>query len=226
MKKKSASRSAFFNLRVLIGLFVVLSGVFLALAGLGTFSASAFSPAKAQQKKTKILNIPGLPPGFDCSKIHELGIDRMEGFRAGRIMIACGEAKGGSASPYPAFSRLLNKLTDRVVPRVPLAYGAADVDLVTGTETSPHITQSETYTTANPDNPDEICVAFNDSRDVASNPIDISAASVSTDGGTTFVRLTAANGQSPFTNTLGDPVTLYNSPTGTWFATFLDIGCG
>src|SRR5437762_14104440 len=84
MKKKSASRSAFFNLRVLIGLFVVLTGVFLVLAGLGTFSASAFSPTKAPQKKTKILNIPGLPPGFDCATIHEKGIDKMESMRAGR----------------------------------------------------------------------------------------------------------------------------------------------
>src|SRR6266702_5805802 len=226
MKKKSASRSAFFNLRVLIGLFVVLTGIFLALAGIGTFSASAFSPTKAQQKKTKILNIPGLPPGFDCSKIHELGIDRMEGFRAGRIMIACGEAKGGSASPYPAFSRLLNKLTDRVVPRVPLAYGAADVDLVTGTETFPNITPSETYTTANPDNPDEICVAFTDSRDVTRNPIDISGISCSTDGGMTFPRVTNASGLSPFANTFGDPVILYNRPTQTWFTVWLDGNAG
>src|SRR5437879_9508522 len=137
MKKKSASRSAFFNLRVLIGLFVVLTGVFLALAGLGTFSASAFSPAKAQQKKTKTINIQCLPPGFDCATIHEKGIDKMEGFRAGLIMIACGEATGGLASPYPAFSQLLNKLI------APLAFGAVDVDLVTGTETPPHIIQSE-----------------------------------------------------------------------------------
>jgi hypothetical protein len=38
MKKKSSSTSAFFNLRVLIGLLVVLAGVFLALLGFGTFS--------------------------------------------------------------------------------------------------------------------------------------------------------------------------------------------
>ena len=38
MKKKSPSQSAFLNLRVLIGLVVFLSGVCLALAGLGTFS--------------------------------------------------------------------------------------------------------------------------------------------------------------------------------------------
>ena len=38
MKKKSTSQSAFFNLRVLIGLFVFLAGVFLALLGFGAFS--------------------------------------------------------------------------------------------------------------------------------------------------------------------------------------------
>src|SRR5436190_7258265 len=61
MKKKSASQSAparrslgeggFFNLRVLIGLFVVLAGVFLALFGMG-----AFSSAFAQGKGTKNTN--------------------------------------------------------------------------------------------------------------------------------------------------------------------------
>src|SRR5438093_13559646 len=97
MKKKSASRSAFFNLRVLIGLFIVLAGVFLALLGFGTFSAITAGSAQAQQKH-KIIDVPGLPPGFDCSKIHELGIDKQENLRAGAIMIACGEAQGGSAS--------------------------------------------------------------------------------------------------------------------------------
>jgi len=47
MKKKTNSQSAFFNLRVLIGLVVFLSGVCLALAGLG-----AFSNASHQSKQT------------------------------------------------------------------------------------------------------------------------------------------------------------------------------
>ena len=46
MKKKSNSKSAFFNFRVLIGLFVVLAGVFLALLSFGFFSS-----AKAQSRK-------------------------------------------------------------------------------------------------------------------------------------------------------------------------------
>src|SRR5215470_7210330 len=215
MKKKSASRSAFFNLRVLIGLFIVLAGVFLALASIGTFSAIAARPIRTHQKpKHKIINIQGLPPGFDCSTIYKKGIHKMEGFRAGLIMIACGEATGGSPSAYPAFSRLVRKVM------APLAYGATDVDLITGTETPPHIIQSETYTTANPDNPDQLVVCFNDSRGADSN--NFSGCSTSTDGGLTFTRLTTGSGQSPFTNTFGDPVILYNKPTGTWFNVWLD----
>jgi len=227
MKKHSTSQSAparrnlgeagFFNLRFLIGLFVILAGVFLALLGFGAFSA------QAQQSHTIITRStdPLVPAGFDCSRIHELGIDKQENMRAGAIMIACGRAQGGAASsPLGAFVQVINQLL------APLAYGTADVDLVTGAETSPNVTQSETFTASNPDNPNQIVVAYNDSRGRNASPINISGASVSTDGGTTFTRLTAANGQSPFSNTLGDPVILYNRPTGTWYTVWLDAGCG
>ena len=130
-------------------------------------------------------------------------------------MIACGEAEGGSASPGNVFAKLAQKLLP-----VPLAYGAADVDLVTGTETPPHIIQSETFTTANPDNPDEIVVCYNDSRGAAVS--NFSGCSASTDGGLTFTRITNGSGQSPFANTFGDPVILYNKPTQTWFTVWLD----
>src|SRR5436189_3077606 len=136
MKKKSTSQSAparrslgeggFFNLRVLIGLFIVLAGVFLALAGFGAFSA------QAQQKYNIVTNStdPLVPVGFDCSRIRELGIDKQENMRAGAIMIACGEAQGGAASPFGTFSQFIQGLL------APLAYGTTDVDLITGTETS------------------------------------------------------------------------------------------
>ncbi|PYL68492.1 MAG: hypothetical protein DMF28_06485, partial [Verrucomicrobia bacterium] len=123
MKKKSASQSAFFNLRVLIGLFIALAGAFLALLGFGTFAA------QAQQNYTTTNSIdPLVPAGFDCSRIHDLGIDKQENLRAGAIMIFCGEAEGGSASPTSTFSQFIQKLLE------PLAYGTTDVDLVTGTE--------------------------------------------------------------------------------------------
>ena len=100
MKKKRIARSSLFNLRILFGLFIVLAGVFLALAGLGAISALSASMAQAQQQNKIITNSkdPLVPGGFDCSKIHELGIDKQLNFRAGAIMIACGQAQGGGTS--------------------------------------------------------------------------------------------------------------------------------
>src|SRR4029450_8464202 len=241
MKKKSTSQSAFFNLRVLVGLFVALAGA--SLLALGAFATAnpagrsanakrvvAPSPGKykAAPGKYKVTTQSGwpalLPPGFDCSKIHQLGIDKMENFRAGAIMIHCGLAKGGSEPDQvrgsSAFSKLVRNLT------APLVYGSTDVDLVTGTETFPNITQSETFSTANPDDPNEIVVAYNDSRGLNANPLVISTVSVSNDGGTTFTPVTNAGGQSPFPNTFGDPVVLYNKPTQTWFTVWLDGNAG
>src|SRR5437867_13085383 len=105
---RSFGEGGFLNLRVLIGLLIALAGVFLALAGLGAFSALTASMAQAQQKHKIITNSkdPLVPNGFDCSKIHELGIDKQLNFRAGAIMIACGEAQGGGTSGIPPASPL------------------------------------------------------------------------------------------------------------------------
>ena len=228
MKKKCASQSAFFNPRVLIGLFVLLFGIFVAVAGVGVLSAAAANIAKALGKYQIITSStdPLVPVGFDCSTIHEKGIDKQENMRAGAIMIACGQTAGGSSSATTATSTLgpIGRLFQKLL--APLAYGASDVALVTDVETSPNVTQSETYTLANPDNPNQIVVAYNDSRGRNVSPINISGASVSTDGGTTFTRLALGTGQSPFSNTVGDPVVLYHKPTGTWFTVWLDGACG
>ena len=64
-------------------------------------------------------------------RIRALGIDKQENMRAGAIMIACGEAAGRfSFRLSMTFSQLIQKVL------APLAYGGADVDLVTGTDTS------------------------------------------------------------------------------------------
>src|SRR5947207_10607194 len=143
MKKKSTSRSAFFNLRVLIGLCIVLVGVVLVLLASGVLSSATAQSIIQAMTKGKIITSssdPLVPVGFDCSTIHEKGIDKQENFRAGAIMIACGEVSGAatSTSTLGPIGRLIKNLL------APLAYGAADVDLVTGTETPPNIVQSET----------------------------------------------------------------------------------
>jgi hypothetical protein len=209
MKKKSASRSAFFNLRVLIGLCIVLVGVVLALAQFGVFSAAAQGIIQAMTRGKIITHSqdPLVPVGFDCSTIHEKGIDKQENFRAGAIMIACGETPGvsTSTSTLGPVGQFIKKLL------TPLAFGAADVDLVTGTETSPNVVQSETFTTANPDNPNQIVVAYNDSRGATSTRSTSPALRSPPTAARPSPGSPTANGQSPFAYTLGDPVILYNS---------------
>ena len=201
MKKKSASKSAFFNLRVLIGLCIALAGISLALVGLDAFAANS-APVKIRNHIITASNDPLVPVGFDCTKIEELGIDKQENFRAGAIMIACAaDGTSGSSSVSAFFQRVTQGVKKLLVP----LYGAGDVNLITGTETSPNITQSETFTWANPDNPQQVVVAYNDSRGRNASPINISGASVSTDGGATFTRVTNASGQSPFCRYGGRP---------------------
>src|SRR6266496_6348563 len=184
MNKKSTLQSAF-TLRLLVASLFCVASVVVTLLACGAFSAQAQLKQQVIMQSTD----PLVPVGFDCSRIRELGIDKQENLRAGAIMIACGEAQGGKPS---ASSALFEAIKSALAP---LAYGATDVDLVTGAETSPNVTQSETFTTVNPENANQIVVAYNDSRGRNVSPINISGASVSTDGGTTFTRVTLASGQ-------------------------------
>src|SRR5436190_15057596 len=129
MKTKATFQAAFFNLRVVIGVFIFLTGVFLTLASFGAFSVQVLPNQKIIINSTD----PLVPNGFDCSKIQQLSIDRQENFRAQAIMIACGQAQGGSASPLGKLFYAIQQLLS------PLVYGTTDVDLVTGTETSPNV---------------------------------------------------------------------------------------
>src|SRR5215471_7118991 len=130
MKNNTTSQSAFFNPRVLIGVLVVVTGVCLALLG---FSPTAASSAQAQQKRktaTKSIDPSLLPPGFDCSTIHQKGIDKQDNMRAGMIMIACGLTEGGSppeegTSDTSAVAGLIRNLLPE-----PLFIGGSDVDVI------------------------------------------------------------------------------------------------
>ena len=132
-------------------------------------------------------------------------------------MIACGEAEGGSGPNVSFLSRLLQTVF------APFTYGGTDVDLITGAETSPHVTQSETFSWTNPDNPNQIVVTYNDSRTATAN---YSGASYSSDGGLTFTRLNPSPFATGHGTNFGDPVVLYNRPNATWHAIFLASGCG
>ena len=58
MKKKSSSQSAFFNVRVLIRLFIILVGIFLALLGLGGFSNVFAQPKISARDSAGLFSVP------------------------------------------------------------------------------------------------------------------------------------------------------------------------
>jgi hypothetical protein len=126
MNRQSASRPAPFNTRVLIGLALLVADVSLALLASSALSASGSDLGKAKQTFEAFTygKDPLVPPLFDCSKIHQLGIDKQRNFRAGAILIFCGQAQRGSASHFGSLSRI----SERLLPAQ--MYGTADVDLI------------------------------------------------------------------------------------------------
>lgn len=212
MKKKNNSKSAFFYLRTSLGLILGVAGVTLALLSIGQFSAQAEEDQPTTVNSSNAL----IPPGFDCAQFNSLSLDKQENLRAGAIAIYCGEAQGGAATDFGDVHQLVQQIL------APL-FGGRDADVVTGTDSITHPTQSETYTTANPDNPNQIFVAYNDSRTASGN---YSGGSVSSDGGVTFTRLNPSPFATGHGTNFGDPVVLYQKKTGAFYAVWLATGCG
>src|SRR6202035_3196559 len=159
MKKKSASQSAFFNLRVLIGLLIITTGLALALLAATSFgrgtAASTADTGKAPQNYAPLtvsIDNSILPPGADCAKIHELGIDRQENMRAGLIMIACGLSEGGSLSQGSRFFG--NGFSQWIRNLLPDFIGGLDVDVILPDNVAgyPHTVQSESMEWGGPNN--------------------------------------------------------------------------
>ena len=214
MNKNNTARSVLCRTRVVASLCTVFAGALTALLSFESFSVQAGQEPNNIIKSTQ----PPVPSSFDCSKIHQLGIDKQLNVRAGAIMIFCGESQESSRFSFGQLAGPVQKLLR------PVTYGQMDVSLITGVETFPHIDQSTTFAAGNPDNPLQIVVAYNDTRGIDANPANGAGASVSTDGGSTFTRLTTATGQSPFPS-CSSPVVLYNKPSQTWFTVWLDGGC-
>ena len=80
MNKNHTARSAFFTLRVVVSLGMVLAGILVALLSFDRISVQAQQKYGNTTRSTDRL-VPAL---FDCSKIHELGIDKQENLRPER----------------------------------------------------------------------------------------------------------------------------------------------
>ncbi|MGA7412499.1 MAG: hypothetical protein WBW33_18620, partial [Bryobacteraceae bacterium] len=202
-----------------IGVFVLVTGVCLALLA---FSGIAASSAQAQQKQktsTRSIDLSLLPPGFDCSTIHQKGIDKQDNLGAGMIMIACGLTEGGSppdegTSDSSSFSRSIKNLLPE-----PLFIGNSDVDVILPDSSFPKVTQSESMEWGGPNS--TWVVNYNDSRTSSGC---YAGLSYSTDNGVTWHAsqpLCSGHGTN-----FGDPIVVYNARLATWFAGDLATGCG
>src|SRR5215831_2996643 len=148
--------------------------------------------------------------GVRCSDIYALGIDKQENLRATMIRVGCGLDAPGSAD------------TEGLGVESPEAF--TNINLITGAEIFPNVTQSESMVWSTPDG-QIVVVNYNDSRGINQSPIIISGLSVSFDGGNTFDRLTPDPLVGHAAN-FGDPIVLYNNALSKWFAGDLAGGCG
>ncbi len=182
--------------------------------------ASADTQGKGVQAQAPSKDDPFGIANFNCADISKYHVDRQLNLRAAAILQKCGMAPKsldkGTGSGSSGVPGVVKQLTSPLL-------GGTDINLVTGTETSPNIVQSEQFSWSNGNT---TVVAFNDSRFANSNSF--SGASVSTDGGATFTRLTKTGNTSPFPNTFGDPVVLYDPVRAIWLTVWLDgvSGCG
>src|SRR6266849_2820211 len=176
---------------------LVCVGILVALPGL------AQAAGKDQSSPTAL--------GVPCSEIYQRGIDMQENLRATAIRVACGLDVPGSAGAEGVESDALDE-----------GGPFANINVITGGETFPHVTQSESMVWSTPDG-QTIVVNFNDSNTASSN---YSGVSVSVDGGQTFTRLHPASFATGHGTNFGDPIVVYNNALAKWFAGDLATGCG
>ena len=152
------------------------------------------------------------PAPLPCSQIGPLGLEKQTNIRAGLTLISCGLAAGGS-------SRAAGPSAPQA-PRSPLQLGGSDVDVVTGVEPYPHVTQAGDQTWANGST---VVAAYNDTNTASSN---YSGVSYSTDGGASFTRILPSPFATGHGTNFGVPSVVFDKKLGTWFAGFLATGCG
>ena len=90
---------------------------------------------------------------FDCSRIKALHLDQQMNLHAGDLVAACAGEVRPKVQP-PDLSEIAKRLS-------PMSFGGPDVNTITGAETFPHLTQSESFIGVNGQT---VVVAYNDTR--------------------------------------------------------------
>jgi hypothetical protein len=173
---------------------------YFALPALLLAACVLLQPSRATAQMTSV--------GIDCSQIQALQLLKQDNLGAGRVLIECGVVPGGkpsagsaSKSPAPPNIRVSNRACS----------------------SSSSCTKSESMVWASTKNPKQVVVNYNDS---AGNGSSYTGTSYSADGGATFHEIQPP----PFVNghgfNAGDPIVVFNSKLGKFFAGDLAGNCG
>jgi alpha-tubulin suppressor-like RCC1 family protein len=148
----------------------------------------------------------------ECATITARGVEKQMNLRASETLVKCGKEAGGSST-----GSLLSPV------ELGSAFSGSDIDVITGTETYPHVTQAESSVWSHGST---IIVNYNDGRGDTESPQNYSGVSVSKDGGATFTRLGPPSPFKGHVGNFGDPILVYNEKLGKWFAGDLVGGSG
>ncbi|HXM61117.1 MAG TPA: hypothetical protein VN950_09675 [Terriglobales bacterium] len=148
--------------------------------------------------------------GVDCSQINVPSLLMQDNMRAGRILIECGIVRGGSPSLAVAGK-------SPVPPNIRVSNGS-------DCNSSEDVCGSESMVAASTaDGGKTIVVNYNANYDAAA---DYSGTSYSTDGGVTFKEIQPAPFGTAHGFNAGDPLVVFNSKSGEFFAGDLVGSCG
>jgi hypothetical protein len=172
---------------------------YLALPAL-LLAACVFQPLPASAQMTSV--------GIDCSQIEALQLLKQDNMGAGLALIECGIVGGGK--PSAAAHQM------PAPPNVLVSNRACS--------SASSCTKSESMASASTKNKGKtIVVNYNDS---AGNGSDYSGTSYSTNGGTTFKEIQPPPFASSHGTNYGDPIVIFNSKLGKFFAGDIVTSCG
>ena len=180
----------------------------LAMALLGSMLLLLGSPQHALAAEEQVNCATLTPQQIETLK-------KEENLAASEILVRCGVLPGGSPTGPPGSSAHSSVLGP--------SFPGNDVDVITGTETYPHVTQSESVVWSNGNT---VVVNYNDSKGIEETPRNLSGVSVSKNGGETFTRLGPPSPLTGHEINKGDPILVYDVKLGKWFAGDLVSGCG
>jgi len=158
------------------------------------------SPANAQMTSV----------GVDCSQIDVPSLLKHDNMRAGLILIECGIVRGGQPG---AGSHHRSAAPPNV--RVSNGSDCSTADDLCGSESM--------VAASTADKGQTVVVNYNTNYD---NRTGYSGTSYSTDGGTTFTEIQPSPFNTGHGTNYGDPLVVYNSKLGMFFAGDLATGCG